>query len=53
MFHIITNFFNCIKNHFHKTTRKSTVKSIDLQKIFQQSAEITRISLEENLKHYK
>lgn len=53
MFHIITNFFNCIKNHFRKITGKSMIKSIDLQKIFQQSAEITRISLEENLKHYK
>ncbi len=53
MFRIINNFSNCIKNHFHKTTKKSTIKSIDLQKIFQQSAKITRISLEENIKYYK
>ena len=53
MFRIINNFSNCIKKYKCKTIEKSMVESIDLQKIFQQSAEITRISLEENLKYYK
>lgn len=49
----INKLLNRIKKHFYKTIDKSMTDSIDLRKILQESAEITRISLAENLKRFE
>lgn len=53
MFSFINKLSTRIKKHFSKTIDKSIADSIDLQKILQESAEITQISLEENLKRFE
>lgn len=53
MFSFINKLSNRIKKHFSKTIDKSIADSINLRKILQESAEITRISLEENLKRFE